>query len=116
MAKIRNVDNPTDWHGTRKPRLMADRCGWCMDSDFFKEPAYCQKCVHEIGYFDSLYVCPCECNASWVPHAVVVEKGGAVVGSASEPLPRPVVAEPEPRPKRTPKPTVPTESPTVSDE
>ena len=116
MARVRNPDNPTDWAGTRKPRHMTIRCGWCMDADVFTEPRYHASCIHEIGYFDALYVCPCDCNADWVPQAVVVEKGGAVVGSATEPLPRPAVVEAEPKPKRTPKPTVPTETPTESDE
>ena len=109
MAAVKRVnkEDPMDWSGTRKVRHMNIKCGWCMDGDHFKTEKFHESCIQEIGYFETLIVCPCDCNADWVPQAVTVERGGEVVGSMEVPLPRPVVAEPEPKPSRsgTKKPT-----------
>lgn len=59
--------DPNDWHGTRVPVALEERCGFCLGGD-------CELCPHEIAWFDKLWLCPCECNAKWVPQKVTVEK------------------------------------------
>lgn len=81
-------DSPDRWTGTRTVSLNLTCCGPCMDAMVHETESYHEKCRHEVGWYDKLWVCGCECNAGWIPQAVVLEKG-AVVGSHTEPLPRP---------------------------
>lgn len=34
----------------------------------------CKDCKHELGYYEKLWICGCECNKDWQPVAVVVER------------------------------------------
>ncbi len=74
MAKTA-PDNPADWWGTRTVKVKSIPCGWCHDADTFEWARHFhQKCVHEIAYFDSLWICPCPCNADWTPVQVEVPR------------------------------------------
>lgn len=84
-----NADNPLSYAGTRTVTLTQTPCGHCLDALILEHEPYHRGCSHEIGYFDKLWVCGCDCNKDWVPQAVTVERGGAIVGSHTEPLPRP---------------------------
>lgn len=39
---------------------MSRICGFCNAGD-------CDKCCHEIPYFEKLWICPCQCNKNWKP-------------------------------------------------
>jgi hypothetical protein len=85
------ADSPENWAGTRTP-VLTTLCGWCMDALIMEQESYHRGCNHETGYYDKLWVCACDCNAEWVPQAVTVERGGKILESATEPLPRPEVS------------------------
>lgn len=34
----------------------------------------CENCNHELGYYEKLWICGCDCNKDWQPVAVVVER------------------------------------------
>ena len=86
--------DPNKWTGTRAVIMNTTPCGHCLDAIVLDTETYHDRCRHETGYYDKLWVCPCDCNADWVPQAVTLEKG-LVVGSATEPLPRPDVSPAE---------------------
>jgi hypothetical protein len=68
-------DDPRDWWGTREVKTSSQPCGWCHDADSFDWAKHLhQKCVHEIAYFHNLWICPCPCNADWVPVQVEVPR------------------------------------------
>ncbi len=82
-------DDPLSYAGTRLVSFMPVPCGWCSDARTVANAHHLhEKCIHEVGHYGHLYVCPCDCNRDWLPHAVVIEKGGAVVGSHDAPLAR----------------------------
>lgn len=83
-----SADSPENWGGTRVP-MLSTLCGWCQDALILEQESYHRGCRHETGYYDKLWVCGCDCNADWVPQAVTVERGGKILESATEPLPRP---------------------------
>ena len=57
---VKDSDNPLLYKGPRTLVVMSRICGFCNARD-------CDKCCHEIPYFEKLWVCPCECNKGWVP-------------------------------------------------
>ena len=90
MAR-KSADDPLGWYGTRTVSWVMP-CGMCSAPTTMGEtvlPDGKHNCVHEIGYFDKLWLCSCECNRGWKPVAVVVEKDGSI-GAPPENL---VVAE-----------------------
>jgi hypothetical protein len=90
MAR-RSADDPSSWYGTRTVSYMA-QCGFCAAPTTLGDTALPEgqhACLHELPYFDKLWICSCECNSEWKPYAVVVEKDGSI-GAAPENL---VVAE-----------------------
>lgn len=56
-----------DWWGTRTVIPTNLPCGLCRDTK-------CEKCAHEIAWYEKLWVCSCDCNKSWKPKALTVEK------------------------------------------
>lgn len=56
----KSSDNPLHYIGPRTPIITKHPCGFCNAKE-------CNKCVHEIPYFEKLWICPCTCNKSWVP-------------------------------------------------
>ena len=56
--------HPDEWYGTRNV-TRENKCGFCRDT-------FHENCAHEIPWFEKLWVCACECNASWVPKNVTV--------------------------------------------
>ena len=82
------VDSPDRWTGTRTVSLNLACCGYCIDAMVHETESYHERCRREVAWYDKLWVCGCDCNKDWIPQAVVLEKG-VVVGSATEPLPRP---------------------------
>ena len=88
MAKL-SADNPASWYGTRTVSWTA-ACGYCeYPSQTTLEGEKPHECIHEISWFDKLWLCGCECNKDWKPVAVVIEKDGSI-GAAPENV---VVAE-----------------------
>ena len=88
MARL-SADNPAGWHGTRTVS-WATPCGYCsFPSQTTWEDKKPHECIHEIAWFEKLWICSCECNSEWKPYAVVVEKDGTI-GAVPENL---VVAE-----------------------
>lgn len=67
MARSSANDSPENWFGTRTVIKSEMKCGWCNTKD-------CDNCHHELGYYEKLWVCGCECNVNWVPQAVTVER------------------------------------------
>ncbi len=57
---VKDSDNPLLYKGPRTPVVMSRICGFCNAGD-------CDKCCHEIPYFEKLWICPCECNKGWIP-------------------------------------------------
>ena len=64
MAKISNNSSGANWSGERTV-LPYQSCGYCGTGHH-------ADCRGELGYYDRLWVCGCECNADWVPIAVIV--------------------------------------------
>lgn len=67
-------------------------CGFCSAPTTLGDgvlPEGQHNCVHELPFFDKLWLCSCECNSEWKPVAVVVEKDGTI-GAVPENL---IVAE-----------------------
>jgi len=90
MAR-KSGDDPSGWYGTRTVSYTA-QCGFCNSPTTLGDtvlPEGQHNCIHELPYFDKLWVCSCECNSEWKPYAVVVEKDGTI-GAVPENL---VVAE-----------------------
>ena len=56
-----------EWYGTREVFPTSIGCAWCREDQH-------EKCCHEIGWYEKLWVCSCDCNKSWVPKGVVIEK------------------------------------------
>lgn len=54
-------------------------CGFCSTPSKYDEQGNgIHNCVHELPWFDKLWICSCECNSEWKPVAVVVEKDGSL--------------------------------------
>ena len=56
-----------DWYGSREVIQLSNPCGFCRDT-------FHEKCPHEIGWYDKLWICGCTCNKSWKPVNVTVAK------------------------------------------
>jgi hypothetical protein len=67
VARASSNDSPENWFGTRTVIVRTGPCGWCMTGD-------CKNCNHELGYYEKLWICGCDCNKDWQPVAVVVER------------------------------------------
>lgn len=67
MARSSSSESPEQWFGTRTVIRLETTCGWCQTKD-------CANCNHELGYYEKLWICGCECNKDWQPVAVVVER------------------------------------------
>ena len=90
MAR-KSADDPSGWYGTRTVSYVM-QCGFCHSPTTLGDtvlPEGQHNCLHELPYFDKLWICSCECNSEWKPYAVVVEKDGTI-GAVPENL---VVAE-----------------------
>lgn len=90
-AKRRSADDPLGWYGTRQVSYVMP-CGFCAAPTTLGDtvlPEGEHNCVHELPFFDKLWLCSCECNSEWKPVAVVVEKDGTI-GAPPENL---IVAE-----------------------
>jgi len=90
MAR-KSGDDPSGWYGTRTVSYIG-KCGFCNSPTTLGDtvlPEGQHNCIHELPYFDKLWICSCECNSEWKPYAVVVEKDGTI-GAVPENL---VVAE-----------------------
>lgn len=57
---VKDSDNPSLYKGPRTPIVMSRICGFCNAKE-------CNKCAHEIPYFEKLWICPCTCNKGWKP-------------------------------------------------
>lgn len=64
MAKSSSAVPGSTWSGERVV-IPYESCGYCSTSQH-------SGCRGEIGYYEKLWVCGCECNADWVPIAVIV--------------------------------------------
>lgn len=85
MAR-KSADDPTGWSGTRTVAWMHDSCGFCTTPSLVTiEAEAAHECIHEVAWFDKLWLCSCECNADWKPVAVVVERDGTL-GAVPEDL------------------------------
>jgi hypothetical protein len=51
---------PQDYKGPRTPIQLEKPCGFCNAGDHLM-------CVHELPYYEKLWICGCECNKGWVP-------------------------------------------------
>ena len=51
---------PQDYKGPRTPIQLENPCGFCNASDH-------HLCVHELPYYEKLWICGCECNKGWKP-------------------------------------------------
>lgn len=90
MAR-KSADDPSGWYGTRRVSWVMP-CGFCSAPTTLGDTALPEgehNCVHELPFFDKLWLCSCECNSEWKPVAVVVEKDGTI-GAVPENL---IVAE-----------------------
>ena len=90
MAR-KSADDPSGWYGTRRVSWVMP-CGFCSAPTTLGDgvlPEGEHNCVHELPFFDKLWLCSCECNSEWKPVAVVVEKDGTI-GAVPENL---IVAE-----------------------
>lgn len=77
MAK-KSADDPTSWYGTRQVSWVMP-CGHCNSPSLIdSEAKNPHQCIHEIPWFDKLWLCGCECNKDWKPVAVIVEKDGTI--------------------------------------
>lgn len=79
MAR-KSADDPSGWYGTRTVSWVMP-CGFCSAPTTMGETALPEgqhNCVHELPFFDKLWLCSCECNKEWKPVAVVVEKDGTI--------------------------------------
>lgn len=56
-----------EWTGTRQVIPLQGSCGFCRDT-------FHEKCCHEIGWYDKLWICGCSCNKAWKPVNVTVAK------------------------------------------
>jgi hypothetical protein len=56
-----------EWTGTRQVIPLEGSCGFCRDT-------FHEKCCHEIGWYDKLWICGCSCNKAWKPVKVTVVK------------------------------------------
>lgn len=63
----RSADDPSAWTGTRTPIQMQGKCGWCSTSN-------CDECIHELAWFEKLWICGCQCNAKWEPKNLTANK------------------------------------------
>jgi len=64
VAKNVGAVTGSTWTGERIV-IPYESCGYCATGHH-------GGCRGEIGYFEKLWVCGCECNADWVPIAVIV--------------------------------------------
>lgn len=99
LSKQTSRDSPSSWTGTRTVIQLSEPCGWCST-------AHCDGCNHEIGYYEKLWICGCECNKSWVPQAVIVERKGNNE-TTTRPSPTPVEEEQEEEQEQQEEPEVP---------
>ena len=51
---------PQDYKGPRTPIQLENPCGFCNASDH-------HMCMHELPYYEKLWICGCECNKGWKP-------------------------------------------------
>ena len=51
---------PQDYKGPRTPIQLEKPCGFCNAGDH-------NMCVHELPYYEKLWICGCECNKGWKP-------------------------------------------------
>lgn len=51
---------PQDYKGPRTAIQLEKPCGFCNAGDH-------PLCVHELPYYEKLWICGCECNKGWVP-------------------------------------------------
>ena len=56
----RPEEKPQDYKGPREAIVMKNPCGFCNAGDH-------KICRYELPYYEKLWICPCECNKSWVP-------------------------------------------------
>ena len=66
MSSSRELRNE-DWSGTREVIQLERSCGFCRDT-------FHEKCPHEIGWYDKLWICGCECNKTWKPVKISIAK------------------------------------------
>jgi hypothetical protein len=59
----RKVETPESYTGPREVVWRKSKCGWCIDRLH-------ETCVHEIPYYEKLWICGCECNKNWKPQAI----------------------------------------------
>lgn len=80
MAR-KSPDDPSSWYGTRTVSWSSTPCGYCASPTTLGDtvlPEGQHNCIHELPWFDKLWLCGCECNAKWKPVAVIVEKDGTI--------------------------------------
>jgi hypothetical protein len=51
---------PQDYKGPRTPIQLENPCGFCNAGDH-------HMCMHELPYYEKLWICGCECNKGWKP-------------------------------------------------
>lgn len=56
-----------EWFGTRQVVPLNRPCGFCRDDSH-------ERCPHEIGWYDKLWICSCNCNKTWKPVNVIINK------------------------------------------
>lgn len=77
MAR-KSADDPSSWYGTREVSWVLP-CGHCTTPSSADVAAgNPHRCIHELPWFEKLWLCGCECNKDWKPVAVVVEKDGTI--------------------------------------
>lgn len=81
MSRGGKEQRPEEWTGTRSIIPLKDQCTLCRDTK-------CERCCHEIAWYEKLWVCPCACNKNWKPKNVVVEKKSAASKEAVESTPQ----------------------------
>jgi C4-type Zn-finger protein len=56
----RPEEKPQDYKGPREAIIMKHACGFCNAGDH-------HMCMHELPYYEKLWICSCECNKGWKP-------------------------------------------------
>ena len=56
----RPEEKPQDYKGPREAIVMKHACGFCNAGDH-------HMCMHELPYYEKLWICSCECNKGWKP-------------------------------------------------
>jgi hypothetical protein len=87
------------YRGSRKPIRLGFACyecnPWRVGFSVELEPN-CEKCQHEMPWFEKLWICGCKCNDDWVPQQVGDPEFDPPAAKKKRHVEKPVEPEDEP--------------------